>query len=351
LSLPGGVANYYNILQLANSENISYFFVNKAKPQSIPGTISRLLVNYVRFIYITISKKYRIIHINPSLDYKSFYRDAIFIIISRILQKKILIFFRGWLEEYEQTIKGNKFKSWLFKISYAKANKYIVLSKLFKKKLLELGVSKNTEFFIETTVADTTYLSGFKLEKKIECYQEKINFLFLSRILKEKGIYIAIDSFEQFLKRFPDKQASLTIAGDGPELTQVKEYVTEKKLSGIIFTGYITGEMKKKVFYQSHVLLLPSYSEGMPNVILEAMLYGMPIISRITGAIPDIIQQNVNGFLTESLRPEIFSEFLSLIATDSNLYKKIAENNFKMASEKFVCQKVKERILKIYATF
>lgn len=351
MSLPGGVTNYYNILQLANSENISYFFVNKAKPQSIPGTIWRLLLNYVKFIYVTISKKYKIIHINPSLDYKSFYRDAIFIIISRILQKKILIFFRGWLEEYEQTIKGNKFKSWLFKISYAKANKYIVLSRLFKEKLLELGVPENTEFFIETTVADTTYLSGFNLEKKIECYKEKLHILFLSRILREKGIYIAIDSFQQFLKKIPHKQATLTIAGDGPELSKVKEYVTEKKIPGIIFTGFVTGEMKKKVLYQSHVLLFPSYSEGMPNAILEAMLYGMPIISRITGAIPDIVQQNVNGFLTESLQPNIFSDFLSLITTDSELYRKMSENNYKIASEKFTDQKVKERILKIYDTF
>ncbi len=351
LSLPGGVTNYYNILQLANAENISYFFVNRAKPQSTIATLIRVLVNYGKFIYIIFSGKYEIIHINPSLDYRSFYRDSVFVIISRILNKKTLVFFRGWLEEYEETIKKNKFKSWLFKISYAKADKFIILSRLFKEKLIELGVSKDKEFFIETTVADNTYLESFDLERKLVSYNDKIKVLFLSRILKEKGIYIAVDSFQEFLKRFPNKQASLTIAGDGPELSKVKDYVAKKNIPEIIFTGYVTGEMKKKVLYQSHVLLFPSYSEGMPNVVLEAMLYGMPIISRTTGAIPDIVHQNVNGFLTESFQPQVFTEFLSLMAADSELYRKISERNYKVAAEKFTNEKVKERILMIYKSF
>ncbi|MEO7835783.1 MAG: hypothetical protein ABIR50_10715, partial [Ginsengibacter sp.] len=222
LSLPGGVTNYYNILQLANAENISYFFVNRAKPQSTISTLIRVLVNYGKFIFTIFSGNYEIIHINPSLDYRSFYRDSIFVIIARIFNKKTLVFFRGWLEEYEETIKKNKFKSWLFKITYAKADKFIILSRLFKEKLIELGVSKDKEFFIETTVADNTYLAGFDLEKKLVSFSDKINLLFLSRILKEKGIYIAVDSFHEFLRKFPNQKASLTIAGDGPELSKVK---------------------------------------------------------------------------------------------------------------------------------
>jgi glycosyltransferase involved in cell wall biosynthesis len=351
LSLPGGVTNYYRILQLSQNPNISYFFINSGKHQTLVGTCIRLIVRYATFIYTTVSGKYAIVHLNPSLDYKSFYRDSFFIILSRLMRRKTLVFFRGWLDDYEKKIKESKVKKYLFKISYAKADKYIILSPSFKKKLIDLGVPRKTEFFIETTVADSNFLSEFNIEEKFVNYDKKINILFLATILKEKGIYIAINSFHEFLKKFPKKSATLIVAGEGPELLKVKKYVEDEKISNIIFTGHVSGEMKKKILFKSHILILPSHSEGMPNAILEGMLYGMPVIARITGGIPDVVEQNVNGFLTDSLHCDDFTNYLSILANDYEKYKKMAINNNQIALEKYSTAKVRERILKIYTTF
>lgn len=349
--LPGGVASYFKTLKLENYQNISYFMVNSAKPEIKVITLCRLFLNYFIFSYKIISNRYELIHLNPSLGKRSFYRDSIFIIISRILNRNTLVFFHGWLEEFEKKIKENKIKKNIFKYSYAKADKFIVLSGFFKKKLIELGVSPDKEFFIETTVADTTDLDEFNLEKKFLSYNDKINFLFLSRIVKTKGIYIAIDAYQHFLRKLSDRLSTLTIAGDGPELQAAKKYVNDLKIPNINFTGYVSGEMKKKILLESHILLFPSYTEGLPITILEGMLYGMPIISRDTGGIPDIIQQNINGFLTKSFQPEVFTNFLSILSTDDKLYKKMAATNHQIAVKKFTREVVRERILKIYETY
>ena len=348
LNLPGGVANYYNTLNLQTQENINYFTINIAKPQSVFATILRLITNYFKFFYIIIRDRYELIQINPSLDWKSFYRDSVFILIARMLNRKTLVFFRGWLDTYEKKIKKSKLKSFLFRCSYAKANRYIVLSSLFKKKLIELGVPPETEFFIETTVADSSYLNELNLENKYFSFKKKIIFLFLSKIEKAKGIYIAIDAYHNFLAKCPEKISCLIIAGNGPELPAVKNYVGQLNIPNIIFLGYINGEKKRRVLLESHIMLFPSYTEGLPNSILEGMLYGMPIISRVTGGIPDIIQQNVNGYLSESFQPSVYSDFLSVLASDYQLYMQMAEKNHLIASEKYTTEKVRERILKIY---
>lgn len=349
-TFPGGVASYFKTLQLEKHVNASYFVVNSQKPQGRLATIWRLFSRYLIFSYKVLKNQYKIIHINPSLVKRSFYRDSLFIIISRILNKKTLVFFRGWREDFENEIKNGKFKSFLFRISYAKVNKYIVLSDSFKKKLIALGVPSTTCFFIETTVADSSFLQDYTFEKKITTYKEKIIFLFLSRIIKEKGIYIAIDAYQKFLSDYPDRQSGLIIAGDGAELEQVKSYVQKLKIPEIYFAGHVNGDSKKKILLESHVLLLPSYSEGMPNAILEGMLYGMPIVSRTTGGIPDVVKQNINGFITESLEPQIFTDFISLLATDTELYNRMAENNHKIAAERFTKEAVLNRILNIYNT-
>lgn len=151
-----------------------------------------------------------------------------------------------------------------------------------------------------------------------------------------------------FLNKFPQRRASLIIAGDGPDLPAVKSYVEEKGIPNIKFLGHVSGENKMKVLLESHVMIFPSFTEGLPNAILEGMLYGMPIISRATGGIPGVIQQNINGYLTESYDSSIFAEFLSTLAFDSTLYKNIAETNHRIALQKFTSEKVKERILKIF---
>jgi len=348
LNLPGGVSNYYKILELDAHSNISYFTINKAKAQSVVASIWRLLINYNKFFFKLIKGHYEVVVINPSLDEgKSFHRDLLFIVIAHLLNKKTVVFFRGWFDPYEEKIKKSKFKSFLFKMSYAKAGKYVVLGEIFKKKLIGLGVPASTKFFIETTVADSSYLKSLNLNNKYLNYGKEINFLFLSRIEKEKGIFIAIDAFNQFSNNFPQRKSTLTIAGDGRDLHEVKAYVKEMAISNIKFLGHVSAETKKKVLLESHVMIFPSFTEGLPNVILEGMLYGMPIISRAAGGIPEIVKQNINGFLTESYNPPIFTDFLSDLASNCDLYKKIAETNHQIALQRFTSEKVKERMLKI----
>ena len=347
LSVPGGVANYYNSLELTSINNINYFIINKQKSNSAFTTTLRLLRNYFTFIFKLIKDHNEVIVVNPSLYPRSFYRDSGFIIFGRLLKKKVFVFFHGWLDSFEEEIKNSKFKSFIFRISYAKVGEFVVLGNIFKKKLINLGVSPNANFFIETMVAGSNSLTGICLKEKSLSYEKEIVFLFLSRIEKEKGIYIAIDAFREFLKNFSQRKASLIIAGDGPDLLSAKEYVKNQRISNISFVGHVAGENKKQVLLKSHVMLFPSYTEGLPNVILEGMLYGMPIISRSTGAIPEIIVQGINGYLSESFDPSIFASFLSLIAIDIESYKNIGVRNHEEALEKFVNEKVKERILKI----
>ena len=348
LKLPGGVTNYYKILELDADSSITYFPITSAEQQGKFSASIRLLAKYFKFLYTLVVKGHEVIVVNPSLDMgRAFHRDLIFIKIAQLLNRKTIVFFRGWFEPYEEIIKKSKWKLFLIKISYAKASKYIVLGKIFKDKLIKLGVPDKTKFFLETTVADSAYVNELDLTHKYSNYQEKIIFLFLCRIEKGKGIYIAIDAYKDFREKHPKRKSSLVIAGDGIDLLAVKKYVEEVNVTGIEFLGHVSDNEKKKVLLESHVMIFPSFTEGLPNSILEGMLYGMPIIARATGGIPEVVHQNINGFLTESYDHKVFSDFLSLIATNDQLYKTISETNHITALEKFTSEKVRERMIKI----
>lgn len=355
LKCTGGVTNYYNALNLTSFEHIEYFFVNSAKKESKIGVTLRLINNYIKFIKkLRVggrrSGKFKLVHINPSLDHKSFFRDAMFFYLASWFQVKIVIFFRGWEESYEDKIKYSALHRFIFDRTYKKCKNYIVLSQKFKDSLIEMGVpEEGTNFWIETTVADSSFLDDFDLEQKFTSFKKEVNILFISRVLVEKGIFIALDVYQQVVNEFPERKLRFIVAGDGEDLDKVKQYVETKNIPSVIFTGYVLNEKKKDVLLQSHLMLFPTfYKEGLPNAILEGLMYGMPVISRYNAGIPDVVQHEVNGFLTDSKDAAVFVEYLKILLTDEKLYQQMARTNHAQAIENYGSEKVKARLLSIY---
>lgn len=352
LKVSGGVSNYYEALKLNDVSGITYFFITSDKKELFPGFIGRMLKNYLLFLKLIVNSEIELVHINPSLNARSFFRDAFFIILAHIFKKPTLIFFHGWSDEFEEKISKNFFLRRIFLLSFGRSEFIVVLSNHFKEKLIRLGCSTDkTKFWVETTVADTSFLDQFSLEAKLATYKEKIRILFLSRIEESKGIFIALDAFEKLQKEMPDKPLELIVAGDGSALVQAKEIVTQRGITNVKFTGYIRGNAKKKVLHESHIFLFPTYyGEGMPTNILEAMLYGMPIISRFNAGIADVVKSGDNGFLTESVDALEFMEMLKEVLFNETLYDNMVRVNHTKALNNYSSERVRDRILKIYST-
>ncbi|MDB5287244.1 MAG: hypothetical protein JWR05_2193 [Mucilaginibacter sp.] len=123
-----------------------------------------------------------------------------------------------------------------------------------------------------------------------------LNFLFLGRIGDRKGIFDFIDIVckekASLLGRF-----KLYIGGDG-EIERLNKVINENHLGDIVeYIGWVTNKEKHQYLKKSHVYVLPSYNEGLPISILEAMSYGLPILSTDIGGIPEVLENGVNGFI------------------------------------------------------
>ena len=351
LNVPGGVTNYFNVLRLPEYGKIDYFFVNQSVPRSLFVKFLGLLSFYVKFIGK--AKQYDLIHLNVSLNFKSYYRDMGFILLSQLLGKKYLIFFHGWEFDFEEKIKRSRWQRRLFQATYGKMNACIILGTIYQKKVKALGLAPDCKVYLETTVAEDLFIRELDVASKLN-QRQTVNILFLARILASKGIYIALDAFQMLQKKRNGSAQigpalQLLIAGDGPELGNVKAYVREQRIEGVSFCGYVLHREKHQVLADSHIFLFPTcYPEGQPSVNLEAMLYGMPVITRTVAGIPDIVKHRVNGFLTDSTEAHVFAEFLEELVRDQPLRQSIGARNHQLALEKFVPQQIVPRMLKIY---
>ena len=101
------------------------------------------------------------------------------------------------------------------------------------------------------------------------------------------------------------------------------------------------------LYNAADVVIVPSISENFPNVILESMSYGTPVISFDTGGIDDIISET-NGILIEKLDTKKFIESIALLAKNKNLQKKLKKNCRQTILNKYSVQNEVKRYIKIY---
>ena len=126
--------------------------------------------------------------------------------------------------------------------------------------------------------------------------QGPVSILFLGVITKAKGIFDLLEVLVSN-KELLEKKLKLVIGGSG-QVEELKAIIGKNNIGEMVqFVGWVTGEEKQQLLTAADIYILPSYYEGVPISILEAMRYGKPVISTCVGGIPEIVEPGVNGLL------------------------------------------------------
>ncbi|MGO8987302.1 MAG: glycosyltransferase family 4 protein [bacterium] len=204
------------------------------------------------------------------------------------------------------------------------------------------------------TFPNAIRVSDFKkgegsFKKDIAVPLENKIVLFVSRFIKEKGIFDLMESIPGVVSRF--ENVSFVFAGDGPEFNQMKAACSENGLDHYVrFTGHLTYKDVVRALTAADIFVLPTYIEGMPTAILQALAAGLPIISTRAGGIPEVIQDGVHGFLVEPRNPaQLVDRILFLLQNDA-LRKKIGDCNVRLSREEFDIEVVSRKLEELYSS-
>jgi glycosyltransferase involved in cell wall biosynthesis len=346
-SRDGGLANYINSIESYFSSSVSFFFRGKENWPESKGIIResiRFVGDYCKYCNILKKNDFGLVHINLHFCLASLFRDSLFLIIAKLLNKRIIIFFHGWNENQRKIVE--KYFLILFKNIFFYSDAIIVLSSIEKKIISQWGYKK--PIYLETMVADNRLIKNISKDfirekiKRMEFY----TLLFLSRIEIAKGVYNAIDAYR--LLRKNKKNIRLIIAGKGSELKNVKNYVKQNKIPDVEIVGFVQGENKRNIFSQSSIYVFPTYGEGMPNSVLEAFSFGLPVVTRSVGGLIDIFRDGKNGYFIESKNPKEIAKCIDKLISNKKLMETISLNNYSYAQSKFLASVAVKRLEEIY---
>ena len=337
----GGIASIYRKVKFPQSEISTEVMVDQY--YSLIAQIRRLLRLYGQF------RKKELVLTNVSLRAKSLIREGLTLLFVRAVSSgRVLVFWHGWDNELYSRVRGNKLKAWLLKKIYSSKSVYhITLGAVFEKKLKEL--SFNNVQFKSYSLAEVPYLDQGEYNNKIEGFNfpKNIHLAFIGTVIKSKGIEIAIHTSIALSQKFPQYRFKLKIAGEGADKAELMQKYAH--IGQLDWLGFINEEQKAEMLSSSHFFLFPTYyGEGLPCVILEAMLYGLPIITRNDGAISEVIQDQIHGFISSEKTSDIFVSAIAQLILNPENYGEISKRNYEFANSEFTVDAFRENLLSIF---
>jgi len=170
------------------------------------------------------------------------------------------------------------------------ATAIVVQDRETASKLRELGYDSNRIRIIRNGVEVPRLLEKRNYQR---LHERSPILLFVGRIVEEKGIFVLLDAFNEIMRSL--RGSMLWIVGDGSDLERCKTYSEKIELRNVIFWGRQTDV--SNFYLEADIFVFPSFREGLPNVILEAMSYQMPIVTTNVGIIPQVIRNKKEGLL------------------------------------------------------
>lgn len=171
--------------------------------------------------------------------------------------------------------------------------------------------------------------------------------LCVARLIPAKGLHLLIDAIASLKKK--GLHFHLVLVGGGERKETFEQYAKEKEVEEFItFTGALSQEETKSYYQQADLFVLPSFAEGVPVVLMEALAFELPSIATQVAGIPEIIEEGVNGFIIAPGVVEDIAEKLTILIQDKDLRKEMGRAGRKKVGEEY---SLPDNLLKLYNYF
>ena len=297
------------------------------------------ILSYMNFIYLLLFWRPDLVHVHSSFG-ASFFRKLPFIFLSSFLNIKIINHIHGSDIDSLYT-NASKEKQKLVIKTFKKCDKVIVLSEEWIKRYN--GIIDYSKIEV---VENYSILHEEAFEKR---NNENKQILFLGFLSKDKGCFDIPSILKKVTETIPNITLVMAGSGEKRDIEKIKNEIKINEISSnVVLPGWIKGKEKRLLLENSDVFLLPSYREAMPMSILEAMGYGMAIVSTDVGGIPQLIKNGINGFM---LKPGditgIANALIEILSKDSNL-KEMGNESLNIVKNKYSLEIHLRKIMNIY---
>ncbi len=237
---------------------------------------------------------------------------------------------RPWIafhHGYTWTSPKTKIYNYLDRWSLPAASKVVTDCRPFASSLQEIGV-RPERIMIQHSSVDT--FSPASDEEVLELRQnlgiplDSQVVLCVGRLSREKAQADLVEAAALLRREGKQRNLWFVVVGEGPDRQKLKDMARYLLVEDrFVFTGHLTD--LRPYYTLANVFVLPSHTEGSPNVLLEAMAAGLPIVATAVGGVPEIVTNEKQALLVEKHNPLALAQAIGRLLSDATLQRKLAE--------------------------
>lgn len=268
----------------------------------------------------------------------SFLRKSLLARICFVFKKTVIFHIHG--AQFDQFLEsaGAKRRERIINL-LGRSYRVIVLSRKWKEYFTKYLPEEKLEVIYNPSVTFQSMDLAIK-------YNNKVNVIFMGRLGERKGVYDLIEAVK-LLKR---DNFVVNIYGDG-EVEKVRELVEKNNLNSKVKVNSWVPHKQISIIYDSaDLLVLPSYAEGLPMSVLEAVGKGLPVIATNVGGIPEAVLDGENGYIVNPGDINMLAQKLEKLINNPDIRIRMGKRSLEIAQERFTIKAIEKKLIKLYSS-
>jgi glycosyltransferase involved in cell wall biosynthesis len=274
----------------------------------------------LRLVLVCLFRRCDIVHIHMSA-HASFFRKSVMVGVARFFRRGTLLHVHGSRFDVFHEGSSPSVKSRIRAV-LERVDIVIALSDSWRSRLAGFAPEAEIRVLPNPVVADDFAPAA---ASRTDVPADGGTVLFLGAFGKRKGIYDLIEAMSVVVARRPG--VTFELGGD-KEVEEVRR-LTEKSgvAKSVRMLGWVTGDVKIAAFARAHIYVLPSYHEGLPIGVLEAMAAGLPVVTTPVGGIPEVVKDGVNGLIVSPGDVKALGASILRLLEDAELRERMSGAN------------------------
>jgi glycosyltransferase involved in cell wall biosynthesis len=276
-----------------------------------------------------------IVHVHTS-HYFSFYLSAFYVLFAALVWRSRVVLHVHGSSFDEFVVNAGRTRAVFQSLVFGRVDGVVVLSEYWSE-ILSPRVPESKLHVIPNAISPAEYTPRYDVEPP--------RVTFVSNHIERKGVVEFVEAVDTVLADAPSVALRVTIAGSGP-LSDRAASLAERRES-VSYLGYVSEAEKRRILDESSIFVLPTYAEGLPIAMLEAMAGGNAIVSTAVGSIPDVLTDD-HGILVEPGDTEALATAIESLLTDRTRTERLARANRRLIEAEYSWESVGRQLVSLY---